>query len=38
MVITVAILGLIVMFLGLAVSTYALYVAEDDGRGELPSR
>jgi hypothetical protein len=32
--VTIAILGVIVMFLGLALSAYALYLTENKGRGE----
>ena len=35
MVTTVAIVGLIVVFLGLALSAYAIYLTENKGRGEL---
>jgi hypothetical protein len=38
MVTTVAILGVVVMFLGLALSAYAFYLIENKGRGELRFR
>jgi hypothetical protein len=38
MVTTIAIFGLIVMFLGLAVSAYAFYLIENKGRGGLRFR